>query len=157
MLLLARNLTYRINFCHCVSTDVHLGTTSPPRSLWRQLLALHFEWRALASGGFSGERASAFYIFSFYFSLAFLKGHPQWRGSANEMSQPGRARVQRGWREDSAAESSSFAARLCPLRAKSQPSEPRHQSLRKAPGTSSVIAASRHLNREMPAGLLAAQ
>lgn len=120
--------------------------TSPHllQGLDRRQLASHFEGRALASGGFWGARAisaSAFYIFSFCFSSAFLKGHPQWRGSANEMSQPGRARVQRGWREDSAAQSSGFSARLCPLRAKSQPSEPRHQSLRKAPGTSSVIAA----------------
>lgn len=151
MLLLAHNLTYRINLCYCVSTDLYLSTRrrrhifSRVSTDARSRHTLREEhWLRGTSGGFWGARAisaSAFYIFSFCFSLVFLKGHPQWRGSANEMSQPGRARVQRGWREDSAAQSSSFSARLCPLRAKSQPSEPRHQSLRKAPGTSSVIAA----------------
>lgn len=132
----------------CLYRLVPRHTATSPRLLQgldRRQLASHFEGRALASGGFFEEREPylpVHFIFSHsVFPSAFLKGHPQWRGSANEMSQPGGARVQRGWREDSAAQSSGFSARLCPLRAKSQPSEPRHQSLRKAPGTSSVIAA----------------
>lgn len=73
MLLLARNLTYRINFCHYVSTDVYLDTTSPPRSLWRQLLALHFEWRALASGGF--QESEPYMRVHFIFSHSIFLSH----------------------------------------------------------------------------------
>lgn len=141
MVLFAHNPTYRTNLCHDVSTcRVHQHHIS--FRVLMMTLARNALWMKSTGFGelFQESYMSAFYIFSFYFSSSVLKGHPQWCGSANEMSQP-RELVQRGWREDSGAQSSSFSARLCLLRAKSQSSELRHQSLWKAPGTSSVIAA----------------
>lgn len=91
-------------------------------------------------------------ILDFIFSAFIKKGHPHWHGSANEMS---RAEYSpRGWRQDSTPQKLG-CRRVC---AHWEQSLHLSRGINRSRSLGNILAycCSHHLNRETPAGLLAA-
>lgn len=88
----------------------------------------------------------------FYFFCIFKKGHPHWHNSANEMSRA--AYSPRGWRQDSTPQKLG-CRRVC---AHWEQSLHLSRGINRSRSLGNILAycCSHHLNRETPAGLLAA-